>query len=1537
MADVAELGFKVDSSELKAANEELDKLPAAAARAESAATKLATSETALTEAVKRRKTQYDVTATSNVASNVIAMSAAVDKLAKSEDSAVAARARGRGQYDVTVEQTKSYYALAEAADAAMKAEIARAQANDNAAIDAKVKAAADEIKKLGGATEETAAKVKTASEPVKALGDAVEQTAGKVKQGPWGTYTEQVSKATQAHNEAKAGISGLQRALDAQAASTKAASGVWAQISAAAKQAGEQSKFAALGLSVLGSAFGIVTLAITAAVVAFKALEAAAKPWVNASAEAEAVNAKLAAQLKATQGVSGQTVDSIDAYSNALANNSTYTSDAIKGAAGVLLQFDLIRQKFPEAQKAVVDLAAGMGVDLNSAAHMVGRALQDPLNGMEGLRRAGITLSDSQKKLLTDLVNTNQVAKAQQLILDEITKRYDGAAAAARDTLGGALTQLGKVWDDMFVLSREDTGWLRGALEDLINTLQRPEIKQFMHDVGVVLVDAFALAVKGAQLLIEAFAWLLRNMQDIMSFLGPLANAFNPLITAFGLVGDALLKAFGITDLQATINDIINFVMRSFNALVIWMKSIWSDFPAVMEGAAVQGANLFLTAIQTMLNSLLTMVKTAFQSITNLASSMTNNPIVSGALDMVSKTNPLIGAAVAGAKGIAAAVDAMPTSVNLGQIPQRQATTDTLKANAALRDQALIMNQSRDYAREFGFALAELTAHTNQQAAASNAGAGAFGNHAKGAAGATSAVQKLNEEVAKYVATKNAEAAAVGKTAYDQAYAKHYEDLKAKIIAAKLPLQDWIGWLQKAADMEAKADVGLTLAQNMQKFKDTSDKAIESAQIEIQTLGMSKESADAYRMAMELLNDMKRQGIPISDEMVAKINAEAQAMAAAQKNANQMKDMFDFTRSTFRGFIGDLVEGLKSGIGFFEALGKAASNVLDKITNKLIDMAVNDLFDQAFNIGKSGTAGGSTISQTVSQATGTSGLSNITGGGTGGGGFGGLAPAGGATGGGFFSNAWANTPSWLGGGGQATGGLFGTGISGMGALGALSGGIGGIMSLTKGGTGNTIAGIGQLIGAGVSLIPGIGTIAGPIISMVSSLLPGLFGSEPPTITNQEYGQLDFGGGAASLSGGAWGPSANAKNLTSGLGAIGQNMQAIFSAFGGLQDASKAWGVAMQSFSQSKGDWSFANKTSFLVGPGGQKQQWGMGSTEGDVGLEAGAVQATVNSILDGAVGAISDNMRKVVGSINDTGKATFQMLSQAVSDVMGFDKTIANFGKTVTDAQSAIEQVDASFNDLYATASKYGLDTTPLDVEKQRLRLKTAMDSFATPITDEILKMTDPQQYDIAQLDKWLATAKDNNTYLVQTVIGYQDQILNIEELYGMKRAEIVAKYAEKVFVPFKQLADFLQTLLPGGALANVDQTATLAGLKATYEASRATAMATPRDEDAVNQFIKDAQAFAQFALKYYGSNIDYNRTRDQLLSDTQALREAGGNLTDSLLTANDNAQATTGASGPTTNLINTVADLTQQLKDSMEQTAILQGQVARLLGNSGR
>lgn len=505
------------------------------------------------------------------------------------------------------------------------------------------------------------------------------------------------------------------------------------------------------------------------------------------------------------------------------------------------------------------------------------------------------------------------------------------------------------------------------------------------------------------------------------------------------------------------------------------------------------------------------------------------------------------------------------------------------------------------------------------------------------------------------------------------------------------------------------------------------------------------------------------------------------------------------------------------------------------------------------------------------------------------------------------------------------------GITPLQGLGAAAGaGMGIYQLMNSKSTSGTIGGISSILGAGVSLIPGIGQIAGPAIALLGNLLPGLFGMDSkPTITNQAYGQVSYGANGFGTSGGAWGPNADMNSLTGPLGQVGTTMQGILNAFGGVKEAGKVWGVALESMSQGNGDWQFDGQSSFLVGPGGQRRQWGMGSTPGDIGMETAGVAATLNSILGGAVGEISANMRKALEQVNQSGKDTFQTLSTVVAEVMSFDEALKGLSKSTSGVEEALAQVDAQFAGLYDTASKFGFATGQIDLAKQAERLKIAT-SFADSIQRGINDFTDPTINKLADLDKWRTDAITTNADILKNITGALDQINNIEELYALQRKEIVEEGAKQTNAALSaSLDDLIRSLRPGGALANVDPRTQLAGLQATYQATYAQAAAG--DQAALARFSSDASAYAQFGQSFYGGSTDYNRIRDSIARDALSLQ---GSLGSGMTTpANmNNAAATTGH---IQQLMAVVDQQAKQITQLMAELSRTNGLLQRYIANA--
>lgn len=208
---------------------------------------------------------------------------------------------------------------------------------------------------------------------------------------------------------------------------------------------------------------------------------------VEESKAAQYAQAQLEAGLRSTGGASRQTLASLNAQSAALQRLTTYSDEAVSGAQSILLTFTRIGgDTFPRATRAVADMAARMGGDLSSAALQVGKALNDPAEALSALTRAGVQFDKQQKDAIATMVRTNDIAGAQAIILSELERQFGGSAAAARNTLGGALEGLNNAWGELFEVSQAgSTGMIR-AINAIADNL--PKIR------GVVdtMIDGYS-------------------------------------------------------------------------------------------------------------------------------------------------------------------------------------------------------------------------------------------------------------------------------------------------------------------------------------------------------------------------------------------------------------------------------------------------------------------------------------------------------------------------------------------------------------------------------------------------------------------------------------------------------------------------------------------------------------------------------------------------------------------------------------------------------------------------------------------------------------------------------------------------------------------------------------------------------------------------------------------------------------------------------------------------------------------------------------
>lgn len=193
----------------------------------------------------------------------------------------------------------------------------------------------------------------------------------------------------------------------------------------------------------MNNALGTLGVTLSAGAIFGKMLEE--------SKQAESAAKKVEAVLRATGGAAGITAQKVDAVASSMSKLTGIDDELIKGGQALLLTFKGIgKDVFPAATQAMLDMSETMGQDLKASAVQLGKALNDPKEGLTALQRIGVSFSESQKTVIKSLVDTGQTAKAQAIILQEIQTEMGGTAAAARDTLSGALKALDTSFGNLF-------------------------------------------------------------------------------------------------------------------------------------------------------------------------------------------------------------------------------------------------------------------------------------------------------------------------------------------------------------------------------------------------------------------------------------------------------------------------------------------------------------------------------------------------------------------------------------------------------------------------------------------------------------------------------------------------------------------------------------------------------------------------------------------------------------------------------------------------------------------------------------------------------------------------------------------------------------------------------------------------------------------------------------------------------------------------------------------------------------------------------
>lgn len=698
---------------------------------------------------------------------------------------------------------------------------------------------------------------------------------------------------------------------------------------------------------------------------------------------------------------------------------------------------------------------------------------------------------------------------------------------------------------------------------------------------------------------------------------------------------------------------------------------------------------------------------------------------------------------------------------------------------------------------------------------------------------------------------------------------------------------------------KANAPAVDALAKKLYDLATAADKAKNLKEFRLGTAGIESENeilAAEVRLANELpeirarelailkvMQEVKKRGIEDSQEDIdARIRAVEQQellktkIEETKKATELWTEPFKSALQSIQTTAADLFDKmLETGKFSFEELGQIGTRIIRRMVAEMMALAV--IRPMLGNVVTAMSGLGiipAGIGQQLGYSSGVGSIPGLGGSGgfsmpsVGGGGF-----LGGMTGSLGSFGQWLNTPFTGPYAGISPGAMAGvpqitpsimnpstwsiTPLQGIGAVAGIGSGIFQLAS-GKGSTGSTIGGISSIAGGIMSMIPGLQPF-GMALSFLGPMLGGLFGGgQQSYVDNQAYGQLNYGSGGWSTTGGAWGPDADAGSLQGPLSQVGQSLDSIFGMFGGVKDAGKVWGMASESSSRVGGGWNLHQNWSYLIDPAsGAKSLWRAGESNM---LESGAAQVAIRSILGGAVGEITESMRTALYTVGQRGSSgSLQQVGEAVSFVTNiYDK----LGKSTSSVAEAIKKLNAEFDATASAAASLGLSIAPVreEQEKQTKRLaQDFVDSMLDPLALELRKLDDQRKDSLASAE-----------YIRDNVKDVYVDMARISEYWLKKEAELKEQfYGASV----ASLEEAIKRLTPGGDLANLDPAGTMAGLNASYAATYAQAQAG--DQEAIARLAGEGVARAEFAKTHFAGSPAYNAIRDEIVANLQSVLAA--------------------------------------------------------------
>jgi hypothetical protein len=190
--------------------------------------------------------------------------------------------------------------------------------------------------------------------------------------------------------------------------------------------------------------------------------------------------------------VSDRLIDAADAEAQLTGIDPQLVQTKLMTFAELAKTADTVGGAFDRATTAALDMEASGFGSAEQAAVQLGKALNDPIKGINSLARSGITFTAQEKEKIKVMVQSNEMLKAQDMILKAIEKQIGGTAAASAT----ASARLGKSTQIVVESFAEEMSVAFDKIPEKFQAIM-PKLMEAGGNAGRAVADALSDSIAG--------------------------------------------------------------------------------------------------------------------------------------------------------------------------------------------------------------------------------------------------------------------------------------------------------------------------------------------------------------------------------------------------------------------------------------------------------------------------------------------------------------------------------------------------------------------------------------------------------------------------------------------------------------------------------------------------------------------------------------------------------------------------------------------------------------------------------------------------------------------------------------------------------------------------------------------------------------------------------------------------------------------------------------------------------------------------------